>query len=91
VPDWGYHRGELPTVTFVATAALVVEVTSPDDETYAKFGFYAARHVEEVLVVDPRQRVLRLWRLETDGYAEADTSAVLGIDVGSLAESLDWP
>jgi Uma2 family endonuclease len=91
VPDWGYHRGGLPTATFVATAALVVEITSPDDETEAKFGFYAAHHVDEVLVADPRQRTLRLWRRQAGGYGEADASAVLAVDAACIAESLDWP
>ncbi|MBA3619672.1 MAG: Uma2 family endonuclease [Acidothermales bacterium] len=35
VPDHGYHH-ELPTATYVPTAAVVVEVVSPDDETYEK-------------------------------------------------------
>ncbi len=41
VPDRGYHR-TLPSVIWVATAAIVVEVVSPDDETWAKFEFYAS-------------------------------------------------
>ena len=32
VPDRGYHRGR-PRGTCVATAAIIVEIVSPDDET----------------------------------------------------------
>ena len=52
VPDRAYLR-DREMATFVRTAAVVVEIVSPDDETYAKFDFYAARRVEEVIVVDP--------------------------------------
>ena len=55
VPDAGYHRAE-PAAVYLPTAAVVVEVVSPRDETYAKLPFYAARGVDEVLVVDPALR-----------------------------------
>jgi hypothetical protein len=35
VPDGGYHRG-VPSVLYVPTAAIVVEVLSPGDETWLK-------------------------------------------------------
>ena len=50
VPDGGIHRA-LPTTVYVPTAAAVIEIESPDDETWDKFGFYAERAVDEVLVV----------------------------------------
>ncbi|MDQ6727027.1 MAG: Uma2 family endonuclease [Actinomycetota bacterium] len=53
VPDRGYHRSR-PTGTWVPTAAVVVEIVSPDDETYAKFDFYARHAVDEILVADLR-------------------------------------
>ncbi|MFN2606779.1 MAG: Uma2 family endonuclease, partial [Acidimicrobiales bacterium] len=49
VPDQGYHR-TLADSVWVTSAPLVVEVVSPDDETYARFDFYAAHRVEEVMV-----------------------------------------
>ena len=54
VPDGGYHRS-MPQADalYVATAALVVEVLSQDDETHEKLPFYAAHGVEEVIVVEP--------------------------------------
>ncbi len=44
---------------FVATAAMVVEVVSPGDETLEKLAFYASRGVEEVVVADPARGSLR--------------------------------
>jgi hypothetical protein len=41
VPDAGYVT-QVPTDTFVATAAVVVEIVSPGDETFEKFDFYLA-------------------------------------------------
>ena len=61
VPDGGYHRGA-PTGTWIPDAAIVVEIVSPDDETYAKFGFYAAHGVEEILVADPTEKRIRCFR-----------------------------
>ena len=55
VPDRGYHRGQ-PKGTWVPAVAFVVEIISPDDETYEKFGFYAEHGVEEILVADPAAR-----------------------------------
>ena len=46
VPDAVVVRERLDVV-WVPTAAMVVEVISPGDETYAKFDFYDARGVEK--------------------------------------------
>ncbi len=74
------------------TAALVVEIRSPGDETDATVGFYAACRVAEVIVVDPAQRSVGWWRLGDDGeYAEQPGSALLEMDAATLAGELDWP
>ena len=90
VPDRGLHR-QRSTEVWVPTAAMVVEILSPDDETFEKFAFYAAHRVDEVLVVDPVTRAVRCWALAGDGYSEADASALLGVPVGDLARTIDWP
>jgi Uma2 family endonuclease len=90
VPDQGYHRS-LPDEVWVTTAAVVVEVVSPDDETYAKFGFYAAHGVEEILVADPRERSVRCFRVEGGEYMEAPASEVLGVRADALTNGIDWP
>jgi hypothetical protein len=38
------------------TAALVIEILSPADETIGKLPFYAAHAVDEILIVDPTKR-----------------------------------
>lgn len=91
VPDRGYHRGE-PKGTWVATAAVVVEIISPDDETYEKFGFYADRGVEEIIVADPAARSVTVWRRTSESaHEETAASALLGISVADLASEISWP
>ncbi len=42
VADGAYYRDELPDGVYAHTAAVIIEIRSPDDETFEKFGFYAA-------------------------------------------------
>jgi Uma2 family endonuclease len=90
VPDRGYHR-VLPSAVWVPTAAIVVEVISPDDETWAKFDFYALHNVDEICTADPIARELRWFVREGGAYREADTSRLLGVSVGELAGQIEWP
>ncbi len=60
VPDIVVLR-ERTNIVWVPTAAMVVEVRSPGDETYENFGFYHVRDVEEILVTDLAERELRLF------------------------------
>ena len=76
---------------WVPTAAMVVEVVSPGDETYAKFGFYHTRRVEETLVADPAKRELRLFRRGEAGYEETDVSAVLDAPLAAIEAGITWP
>lgn len=43
------------------TARLVVEIRSPHDETDAKVPWYAARDVDEIVVIDPVTRTVELY------------------------------
>ena len=90
VPDWGFHQ-TLPTETWVPTAAIVVEVVSPDDETYEKFGFYAANAVDELIVADPASRQVTCWRRDDHSYDEVPGSERLGITAEALTAAIDWP
>ncbi len=90
VPDRGLHRAR-PVGVWVPTAAVVIEILSPDDETFEKFAFYAEHEVDEVLVVDPEARTVRSWRRTGGEYAEADASGLLGVGVADLARDIDWP
>jgi Uma2 family endonuclease len=87
VPDLGCHR-DLPTTTFVPTAAIVVEVVSPDDQSYAKLPFYVAHAVDEVLVVDARSQSARWFVNSENGYEERDASRLVGVASADIAAGL---
>jgi Uma2 family endonuclease len=90
VPNRGYHR-QRPGTLYVATAAVVVEVVSPDDETFPKLPFYAAHGVEEVLVALPDEQRVRCYDL-TSGYPVlTEASRLLGITMQELSEIITWP
>jgi Uma2 family endonuclease len=89
VADGGLHR-EIPSAVFVPTAALVVEVVSPGDETWQKLDFYAAHSVDELLIADPAQRSVTLLALEDGRYAERESSGLLGVGSAELAAKIDW-
>lgn len=88
IPDSGVFATG-PDTTFVPTAVLVLEVVSPDDETFEKFGFYAAHGVQEIFTADPREQRVRIWA--GDGYDEADISLVLKTTAAALTSAVRWP
>ncbi len=91
VPDRGYHRTE-PRGTWVPSAAMIVEIVSPDDEKFDKFSFYAAHGVEEILVADPRKCSLALWRRTPEQrYERAAKSAVMDFTVEEVSAAVTWP
>lgn len=57
VPDGGLHRGR-PSGVWLPTAALVVEIVSPGDESWEKLPFYARHWVDEILIVEPHERAV---------------------------------
>jgi Uma2 family endonuclease len=90
VPNRGYHRG-LPAGVWVPTAAIVVEVVSPDDETWSKLGFYAAHHVDEICIADPVRADITWLALGDGSYGEVPASPLLGLGVPDLVARIDWP
>jgi len=90
VPDGGLHRPG-PDELFYPTAALVVEIVSPGDETWKKLPFYAARDVDEVLVVDPLERVVQWLGLRDGEYESIEGSSLIDYGPARLAERIDWP
>lgn len=91
VPDLGYHRGVDDLGTYAPTAALVIEVLSPGDESLAKLPFYAERGVDEVWLVDPAARTVSCLVLREGDYATSDLSPLLGLRADDLAARLAWP
>ena len=89
VPDRAVLR-ERQHATYVPTAAVVVEIVSPDDETFEKLPFCADHGVDEVAIVEGRERRVRIFALTGPSYTETGHSALLGISAADLAERIDW-
>jgi len=90
VPDGGLHRPGASGV-WLSTAAVVVEIISPGDESLQKLPFYAEHHVDEVLLVDPAERTVTWLALREGAYASVDRSGLIELGPSELAEQLDWP
>lgn len=81
-----------PNAVYLPTAALVVEIVSAGDDTWKKLDFYAARQVDELLIVDPDKRQVDWLALRPgDGYAPVQRSGLIELGPAQLAEQLDWP
>jgi len=70
---------------------IVVEVLSPDDETFAKLGFYAARGVQELVVADPQERSVRLWQLRDGALVDTGRSDLLDVEAATVVDEVRWP
>lgn len=90
VPDRGLHR-QLVDAAWLSTAAVVVEILSPDDETFEKLPFYAAKGVDEVLIVDREQRRVTCLVRDGDHYEDEGASPLLGVSAAELASRISWP
>ena len=90
IPDAGLHRGR--TGAWLDSAALAAEVISPGDESWDKLPFYAARHVDELLIVEPAQRAVHWLALDDHGqYQPVQRSRLIDLSAAGVAEQLDWP
>ena len=89
VPDLGVHRGA-PSGTWIGTAAIVVEVRSPDDETYDKFGFYFDHGVNEILVADLVTRTVTWLTRGPSSYVPIPKSELLPISATEIQTALGW-
>jgi hypothetical protein len=88
IPDLGLHRGD-PNAVWVPTAAMAVEVESPDDETWEKLPFYASRGVDDILIVSADHRSVTWLILERGGYLRSEASRLLGPDSQALENQID--
>jgi Uma2 family endonuclease len=89
VPDLGLHRGT-PKGTWIETAAIVVEVRSPDDETFEKFDFYFDRGVDEVLVADLVMHTVTWFGRSEDSYVPRSISDLLNVSSADIQTTLGW-
>lgn len=90
VPDGGLYAGT-PDLLYLPTAALILEVLSPGDETWGTLPFYATQHVDEIVIVDPDEHTVQWLVLQDGEYLSAPRSEVLDLDVQELAGQIDWP
>ena len=90
VPDGGLHRPGASGV-WLSTAAVVVEILSPDDESWQKLPFYAEHHVDEVLLIDLAERTVTWLQLRDGEYAPVQRSGLIELGPTELSERLDWP
>ena len=72
------------------TALLVVEILSPDDATFEKLDFYTAHGVQELLVVDWRDRSVRCFAMQ-QGQSERGRSEVLDMSTTDIVTAIEWP
>ncbi len=73
------------------TAALVIEIVSPDDKSWDKLPFYAARRVDELVIVDPAKHSVDWVVRAGDRYESTARSGLIELGPEQLAEQLDWP
>ncbi len=90
VPDGGLHRPGA-SGTWHPTAALVIEIVSPGDESWETLPFYAAHHVDEALIVDPAARSVDWLGLQEGEYKPIERSGLIEMSVSELAGRIDWP
>jgi Uma2 family endonuclease len=89
VPDSALHpRGT--SGVWHDTATLVVEIVSPNDETWLKLPFYAAHSVQEVLIVDPREHAVHWLALDHGEYHPVQRSGLIELGPQELAGQLGW-
>jgi len=91
-PDGGLFR-ERSAAVWNSTAALVVEILSPGDETVEKMPFYAAHRVDELLIVDPADRTVDWLTLDAQQgeYRAVDRSRLIDLGPAELGMRIDWP
>ncbi|MDP2709794.1 MAG: Uma2 family endonuclease [Solirubrobacteraceae bacterium] len=90
VPDGGVHR-DRPRGVWLPTAALVLEIVSPGDESWEKLPFYAQRGVDEILIVDPSGPSVHWLALDDGTYRPIDRSRLIDLGAADLVERIDWP
>lgn len=90
VPDGGLLHPDA-TGTWLHTAPLVVEILSPGDQTWEKLPFYAAHHVQEILIVDPDQQRIHWLTLAGGDYRPIQRSRLIELDAAELQAAIRWP
>jgi Uma2 family endonuclease len=90
VPDGALVRPG-PDAVYLSTAALVLEIVSPGDETWEKLDLYAAHSVDELLIVDPGKKRVSWMGLEGREYRHLKRGRPIDLGAAALSERIDWP
>jgi Uma2 family endonuclease len=90
-PDLALHRSADVEPQWHRTAALVVEIVSPTDKTWDKLDFYAAHHVDELLIIDPGVRAIHWLGLSDGEYRPLERSGLIDLSSDELAARIEWP
>lgn len=90
VPDGALHS-EIPRTVWFPTLPLVVEIRSPEDESWQKLPFYASHGVQEVLIVDPLEHNVHWLVLQGSEYVETERSTLIDFGAADLLDGIDWP
>jgi Uma2 family endonuclease len=90
VPDGGIFRPGTEG-TWISTAAMVIEIVSPDDETWEKLPHFAARGVDEVVIVDPGKQRVDWLALRRGQYVPTKNSALIDFGPTALSARIEWP
>jgi Uma2 family endonuclease len=90
VPDGGLHRAG-NWGTYATTAALVVEIVSPGDETWEKVPFFAAHAVDEILIFDSTTREVHWLAVGARSYEPTERSRLIDLGPAELAQKIAWP
>ena len=86
VPDGGLHREPRWTRSGIRPPRCVLEIVSPGDESWEKLPFYAAHHVDKVLIVDPQERSVSWLGLQDGEYRPIERSGLIELGKQELAE-----
>jgi Uma2 family endonuclease len=90
IPDRALYRPE-DGADWQATAALVIEIVSPGDESWKKLPFYAAHDVDEVLILDPAMHKVDWLALQDSSeYRPIERSALIDLGPSELAGQINW-
>jgi len=78
IPDMVFFRDQPGLIVergLEGAPIAVLEIRSPDDETYEKFDFWARLGVAEIIVIVPESRAVEVYRIAGDRYVAAPADA----------------
>ncbi len=77
-------------VQWQPTAAIAVEILSWREPATKKLDFYAAHHVDELVIIDPDKRAVDWLVLRQGAYQPVAQSGVIDLGPAELAQRIDW-